>query len=184
LGIEMSHCRSESVHIIDMNLIKGIAGLKFTPVEASLRYSARIKSEAIMRLGFYSAVKILRRILRKPLPNNKKEEILALDDGVRHIKRETEKSIIAHFKDYKENIKFQYFFKLIESIVNNSYDILRKRIEIYTTDLSLILESARTKKTDRAKAAGMVRSIDASANIIIDRIENLQKKLIYFNESK
>ncbi len=179
-GIELSHSRSESVYLIDMNLIKGNAGIKFTPVKSSMRYSALIKSEAIMRLGFYSAVKILRRILKKSFPNNKKEEILALDDGVRRIKRETEKSISAHFRDYKENIKFQYFFKLIESIVNNSYDNLRERIEIYSSDLSLILDSAHTKKTDRAKAVGTIRSMDASANIIIDRIEDLRKKIISF----
>ena len=179
-GIELSHSRSESVYLIDMNLIKGNAGIKFTPVKSSMRYSALIKSEAIMRLGFYSAVKILRRILKKSFPNNKKEEILALDDGVRRIKRETEKSISAHFRDYKENIKFQYFFKLIESIVNNSYDNIRERIEIYSSDLSLILDSAHTKKTDRAKAVGTIRSMDASANIIIDRIEDLRKKIISF----
>jgi GTPase SAR1 family protein len=178
--IALSHSRPESVPLIDMNLIKGIAGIKFTPVNASMRYSVRVKSEAIMRLGFYSALKILRRILKKPFPNNKQEEILALDDGVRRIKRETEKSIIVHFRDYKENIKFQYFFKLIESIVNNSYDILRKRIEIYSSDLSLILDSAHTKNTDKAKAAGTIRSIEASANIIIDRIEDLRKKIDLF----
>ena len=79
----------------DFEPLKQILGLKLPPSDATMRYSAKIKTEAIARLGFYSVIKLVKKILKKPIQDENEQEIQALGDGIKRMKRETEKSIIA-----------------------------------------------------------------------------------------
>lgn len=130
----------------DIGAIKRVAGLTPPTASASLRYSAIIKTEAIARLGFYRVVKWFKTVLKKPLTSAREDEMAALGDGVRRIKRETEKSVRFHFKSYRENIKFQYVFKLIDAAAGHMHQLLNERFDAFGTDLSAI--ETLVKKTD------------------------------------
>ena len=65
------------------------------------------------------------------------------------MKRETERSIVSHFKDYKENIKFQYLFRLADAISENIHQTLLERFKGYDTDLSKIVELMNTDRIDK-----------------------------------
>jgi hypothetical protein len=43
------------------------------------------------------------------------------------MKEETERSIHAHFKDYKENIKFQYIHRLAEAAGHRLYEMMTEQ---------------------------------------------------------
>jgi len=165
------------VALPDINSIKGTMGLTIPPLAANMRYSVKIKTEAVMRLGFYSAVKILKRLLRKPIQNKNEGEILALKDGVIRIKRETEKSIIFLFKDYKENIKFQYIFKLADAVSEKLYDALLDRFQTYVTDLSKINELISEKRIDKERASEVLGEMERTTKRIHERINRVREKI-------
>ncbi len=120
----------------DLEALKQRADLFLQPAASVLRYSANIRTEAIIRLGAYSLVRAVRKLLRKPILNNKGEEIKALNAGIRRMKQETERSVLAHFKDYQENIKFQNLLRLTDLFGARLYALLLENFQGYTADLN------------------------------------------------
>ncbi len=176
-GIDRLQEKQKKVQLPDLDSVKNIAGLSLPPSAMSMRYTARMKTEAVMRLGFYSGIKILKRILRKPAKSKNEEEMLALKDIVLRMKRETERSLIFHLKDYKENIKFQYMFKLVEALSNSLYEALLDRFQSYTTDLSNIIKRISDKRIDKERASEILEEMELKSKGINNRIEVIREKM-------
>jgi len=149
LGLPLDLDTSQEINYPALDAVKAIAALSFPPASSSMHYSARIRTEAIMRLGFYSLTKLVKKMLKKPIEQKNEEEIQALKHGVKQMKRETERSIVSHFKDYKENIKFQYLFRLVDAISESIHQTLTERFKGYDTDLSKIVGQMNTDRIDK-----------------------------------
>ena len=143
-----------------------------------MHYSARIRTEAIMRLGFYSLTKLVKKVLKKPIAQQNEEAILALKHGVKQMKRETERSIVSQFKDYKENLKFQYLFRLVDAFSESIHQTLLERFKGYDTDLSKIVEQMNTDRIDKEEVVesfGRTLKISDSIHRDINRIREQMK---------
>ena len=177
MGIPLTFERRESIKLLDLKSIRSISGLTLSPATASMRYTAMIKIEGVMRLGFYTLVNIFKKILKKPIQNGKEEKTFALNDSVLRIKREMEKSIIYHFKNYKENMKFQYFDRLVEAAANNFYEALIDRFQVYSTDLSKIVELVSEKRVDKEQALRTLKEVELTSVKIGERIDRVRKEM-------
>ena len=113
-----------------------------------MQYTATIRSEAVMRLGWYRTLRFIKKIFRRPVPESK-EALFALEDGALRLKRETKTSLLFHFKDYRENLKFQYILKLADAVSDHLYDALQERLETYVADLSNIFGNFEEKQIDK-----------------------------------
>lgn len=147
----------------DLESLKQAIGLTLQPAAASMRYSAHIKTEAIARLGFYSLVKVIRKALKKPLGKEYEEQMKALADGVRRTKRETERSLIAHFKDYRENIKFQYMLRLADAASERLFETLVGHFRGYLSDLNALIDNVSSDRGDKDQ--------------LIDTFSDIEKKI-------
>jgi Dynamin family len=176
-GVSLASIGKDRTGSPDFQSIKEMMGLKLPPSDATMRYSAKIKTEAVIRLGFYSLVKVVKKLLKKPLKDEKEQEIRALKDGIKRMKRETEKSVIAHFKDYRENIKFQYIFKLVEAASNHLYQRLMDRFEAYVTDLSKTVDKVDETRFDRTETVGMLKDMELSAARIDERVSRMRDQI-------
>ena len=176
-GISCIQANQQRIELPDMDSIKSVAGLSLPPAVASLRYSAKIKTEAVMRLGFYAVVKIFKRLFKKPIQIQNEEEIRAIKDGVVRIKRETERSIIFLFKDYRENIKFQYLFRLVEAVSNKLYEVLLERFQTYVTDLSNIVELVGDKRLDKQRTSELMSEMELTVKGLNQRIKTDRDKI-------
>jgi hypothetical protein len=94
--------------VSDIEAVKHSLGITLPPATASMRYSAQIKTEAILRLGVFSLLQVVRKALKKADSGRYDDTLNALKGGIRRMKRETERSINDHFKDNRENLKYQY----------------------------------------------------------------------------
>ncbi|MCW9000588.1 MAG: hypothetical protein OQK04_17890, partial [Kangiellaceae bacterium] len=74
------------------------AGLSLPPAAATMRYSAQIKTEAVMRFGFYKIVNLVKKAMKKSADKVHQEQFLALASGVKRMKRETERSVSFHLQ--------------------------------------------------------------------------------------
>ncbi len=162
---------------LDIEGIKNRKNLHIPPAIAVMRYSARIKTEAIVHLGFYSIAALYRRIFKKSAGPNKEELFLALKQGVKRMKYETEQSLLFHMKNYRENIKFQYLFKLTEAVADSFYEILLDRFQAYITDLSQVTSLLSEKRIDKERIYTILHEMEADLNKLGKEISGLNSEL-------
>ncbi|GAI67042.1 unnamed protein product, partial [marine sediment metagenome] len=139
--------------------------------------TAKIRTEAIMRLGFYNFIKFIKKLLKKPIQNEKEGEILALRDGVRRIKKETERSIVFYLKNYKENLKFQYIFKLVETASNYLHETLIDHFCVFTTDISEMAALIGEEQSGKKKMLDILESMEEPSRKILDEIDQIRGAL-------
>ena len=161
----------------DMDFKESLSGLSFPPVAASLRYSARIKADAALRLGFYTLVGIMKKIFKKSAKNSRQEKIMALEDGVKRMKLETETAIAFQFKNYRENLKFQYIFKLADAVSGTIYDTLVARFQIYATDLTQLLGLLDKQGGERESALKMLEAMSRTTQRLMERIDRAREDI-------
>lgn len=167
----------QPLEIPNISTIKNISGLALPSAGATLHYSTKIKTEAIMRLGFYRVFGFIRKVIRRSGRDKTHESFAALKDGVKRMKRETEKSIISHFMDYRENIKFQYIFKLVDAVSNALFEALLDRFQTYVTDLSRLVEGIEGHKEGKDGATGLLEEMESVSVNIQERIRQIRNKI-------
>ena len=161
----------------DLASIKQIMGLSFPPAAASLRYSAHVKTDAVLRFGFFSLVRFVRKALKKPLEGDAAEQLNALKAGVRRMKREMERSIVAHFKDYQENLKFQYVLRLADLAGRRLYETLTEHFQGYATDLKQLFDSIGDERVDKEKIGNALNAEKQEIGDVKSRIKILRGQL-------
>jgi GTPase SAR1 family protein len=177
VGISLKSEGHVGIRLLDMDAIKTETGMTLPPLVAAMRYSARIKTEAMMRLGAYSFIGLFRKILKKSTKPNRAQAINALKDSSRQMKRETRRSVRFHFKDYRENLKFQYIFKLLDASAKEIYDALFDRFRGYATDLSQTAELMGQEKIDRHQASTLLTKMQQDVNSIQTGVDQARKKI-------
>jgi GTPase SAR1 family protein len=163
--------------IVDLMVLKSRNGLGLPPVETTMRYSARIKSEAVLRLGLYSTIKVFRKLIQKTEAQKHTRKRKALADGFRRMKLETERSIRMQFRDYQENIKFQYLFRLTDAIVRQLNDDLLDRFQTYFADTTSMIALVKEDHMDKERLKKDLRDVGETARNIRRRIENLRVQI-------
>jgi hypothetical protein len=161
----------------DLESVKQVTRLALPPAAATMRYSANIKTEAVMRLGFYSLVRALRKALKKSVGAEKSEEIKALKGGIRKMKSETERSINAMFKDYRENVKFQYMHRLAELAGQRLYETLTEQFGAYVGDVQALVAAIADRRSDKERVDGALGAIEKSITALLRDLENVRKEV-------
>ena len=161
----------------DMDSIKEASRLKIPPVITFIRYSAKIKTEAVMKLGFLSVIRIFKKIIKKPISDNNSDELKALKSGIRRMKRETEKSVIFHLNDYKENVKFKYLIKLVDVVSGVLDQELLRGFNNYADNLSRLNEGINIKKVDKKKTHQILAEIMKNIPKINDKITRMKGEI-------
>ena len=149
LGIRIQQRPFKPVKSPDMGMVKSDARLNIPPLVTTMRYSARIKTEAILRLGIYNTLRAMKKLLKKKTGGEFESAMRSLDDSVRRIKEELRESVTAHLVDYKENLKYQYLFKLVDAVSGALYEALVDRMRAFTgslSDMSGLIENQRLAK--------------------------------------
>ena len=115
----------------DMTAVIRTSGLNPPALVTATHYSARIKAEAIVRLGYYKAMRKSKSIFKKSAAGQGDVEIKAMEDALRRMKRETARSVVFQLKDYRENMKFRYFFELVETVSDSFAQTVLERFQAY-----------------------------------------------------
>ncbi len=157
----------------DVAGVKSMSGATLPPAAAVMHYSGRIKSDAVVRYGAYSLVRLFRKIFKKTATSKNAEGQKALTEGMRRMKRETERSIKAHFQDYQEGLKFQYLFKFIKGYADVIHDSLISGFVAHQADLSNIAEIMGDQRSDRQKTTEVLDEMMSEAAQVAERIDAL-----------
>jgi len=174
MGIGSEPVKKSFQSFADLETVKQMNGIALPPAAATMRYGAYIKTEAIMRLGFYSLARLIRKALRKSVDSKRAEEIKALKGGIRRMKSETERSIGAHFKDYKENVKFQYIQRLAEMAGKRLHEILTEQFGAYVGDLKSIVDTIENRKDDKERTDKDLQTIEKAIAGVLRQLESVR----------
>ncbi len=161
----------------DMESIKQAIDLKLPPAAATMRYSAHIKTEAVLRFGAYALLRLVRKVLKKQTEEKSVEALQALKGGIRRMKRETERSVFEHFKDYQENIKFQYMLRLVKETSSRLYEGLTDHFQIYVSDLDGVISSMGSERDDRQAMDEALAQIENTIAPLKKRIQSLRNDI-------
>ncbi len=154
--------------------IRSSGGIYPPTLRPAIRYSARVRTEAVMRFGWYSALSLVKRILRLPFRGEADGSVAALRKGVERIKAEMVDAMAFGLKDYRENLKYQYILKLVDLAGDHICRAVSDRFGAHVADMGAIAELLQERRTDRAaireqldtlmdRAAALGRRLDAMA---------------------
>ena len=177
LGVQLTGHDLGGEFSFNVDTIKRMAGLSVPPLVSSLQYTTKIRAEAIMRLGYYNFASFIKKLFKRPIQNEREGEIYALRDSLKKIKRETERSIVFHLGDYRDNLKFQYIYKLVDVASSNLHDMLLDRFQIFTTDISEMMDMIGKEHEVKEKAIEVLTNMDDSLQKISYRIDHLKGKI-------
>ena len=158
-----------------MNIVIRAGRVSAPPLVTAMHYSTKIKTEAIMRLGLYRVMGKVSKLFRKSANRESEQTIRALKDAIRRMKRETAKSVAFHLKDYRENLKFRYLFKLAQATSDGFAQTVLDRFQAHFFDLSATMERIGTNQNDKAMAVKILNEMDQikrQLNEKLDRIRN------------
>jgi GTPase SAR1 family protein len=155
--------------------VKESAGLKLPPLVAFLGYSTQIKTEAFISLGFFSVAKFFKTVFKKKETGPKGSHVKALQKSVRRMKRLTEDSLQFQFKDYRENLKFTYLFRLLEEVAQRLVETLTDRFQAYGGDTTDISAHFDRQHSDRQHIATLIKDMQITAGDIDDMISRLRQ---------
>ena len=144
---------------------------------AAMQYSAKIRTEAIVRLGFYRVSRNLKILFRKPAKRKGGHTAKALQDAVRRMKQETEKSIMFHIKDYRENLKFGYLFKLVEATSEDVAQAVLSRFQAYFSDLSTTVARLGARQNNKGQAMQVLDEMDKVVQELNFKIKRVREEV-------
>lgn len=165
---------------IELESVKQNMGLALPSASMTLAYSRGLKTEAFMKLGFYRVVNTVKKLTRRKTSESD-ADLPALQSGVRRMKKETEATLVFHFKNYRENIKFQYLFPLIEGVSGEMLTRLVDRFAGYHTDLSKLKAMADQSQESKNHALAAIDDIVEHLAAIRKRMDGLQQELSDFS---
>ena len=159
---------------VDIDTIKTNDQLQVPSLLTSMHYSARIRTEAMVNLGALGIVRWIQKILKKQVAN-KEYKLKALKRSIRPMKREILHSINDHLRDVRENLKYQYLFKLVGTATQELYEKMMDRFQVLTTDLSEMVSLVGKGKEERDEAVRMLQNLEKSSSALIEQISNHRK---------
>lgn len=177
LGFEMAQEGHSRIELPDLQALKRQQELELPPAAATLNYSRAIKTEAIMRFGMYNLASRIRRLFRRSGRGEAAEAHAALRSAVRRMKRETEDTISFQFKNYKENLKFQYLFSLVDAVAQRLQAELTDRLHDFTSDLVRLREMTGRQQVDENRVAEQLQFMDAEASDLEGRLRRMAEEI-------
>ncbi len=177
-GIPPVRHRREPILIPDVDAVREEAGVSLPAAEVSMRYSARIKTDAMMRLGIFSFLRIFKKLIkRSPDADRAENRRRALAAGLSRLKAETRESVVSHFKDYRENLKYQYLSKLVDAATGQLNAALIHRFSAYAGDLSEIVRLMGEGQGGSVRLSDRIDDVNATLKGVQTRIDQLRERI-------
>jgi hypothetical protein len=147
----------------------------------SMQYSAKIKTAALLRLGVYSLQKNLQKLLKQPARKRVDVVEQALSGGTQQMKRDTLRVIVEQLKDYRENLKFAFLFKLIENFAENLVELMQDRFQLFVTDLSAVADRLDATKGDKQHALKILKDMNQRSAGVKGSVDHLRRRIEQVN---
>lgn len=181
LGVSLNNEAQLKIELPNLKAQLEQSGPRPPKLVTSMQYSAKIKTAALLRLGVYSLQQNLKKLLKQPA--GKRDDVIerALSGGTQQMKRDTMKLIVEQLKDYRENLKFAFLFKLIENFAENLIDLMQDRFQLFVTDLSVIADRLDSTQIDKQHTLEILKEMDQWSAGVKESISHLRRRIEQVN---
>ncbi|MFP4226977.1 MAG: dynamin family protein [Desulfobacterales bacterium] len=177
LGLETISEGYVEIPLPDFQALKREQGLELPPADTTMNYSRAIKTEAIMRFGMQNLANRIKRLFRRSSGQSAAEGQAALKTAAKRMKRETEEGISFQFKNYKENIKFQYLFHLVDAVADHLYAEIMDRFHDFTNDLVQLGGYAGKHQDEGARLVDQLNEMAEVASDLEKRLKEIGSRM-------
>lgn len=174
LGISIDGGRPGATGVPSVESLLRSSGIRLPSLSATIGYTGRIRTEAILRHGFYRVVAGFKKMLKKPVIRGE-EDLRALKEGMVRIKRETRQALAFHLKDYQENLKFKYLFGLAETAAQRLSQAVTEQLQAYSSDFGALADRLSSKQEDKERAAAVLADMNARCRRIEEDLGRLKQ---------
>lgn len=177
LGVSLNIEDQPRIEIPDFDVLIQQSELGPPKLATTMRYSAKIKTAAILRLGIFSLQRNLKKLLKKPAAKRAEVVRQALTGGTRQMKKETLKSVVEQLNDYRENLKFAFLLKLVESSADNFTAMMLDRFQLFSTDLAAVADRLDSTKTGKQRTSKNLKDMNHSIAEVKGSIRHLRRRV-------
>jgi hypothetical protein len=149
------------------------SGRSHPPLASTINYTARLRTEAVLRRGFYRVVSGFKKFLKKPVQAGE-EDVRALREGLVRIRRETSAALIEALTDYRENIKFKYLFMQVETAAGRFSQVVAEQLQVYAADFGALAQGVNARQEDKAQAAAVLANMAEDCRRVQEMIDRLK----------
>ena len=170
---------TDRVSLPDLEEIKEADGIHLLPAQAVLGYSGKIRTEAVVRFNLYRLYERISAFFKRnrDISTTQQPTDRALRDSLSKVKRETTSALLSHFKDYRENLKFQYLFKLVDAVSGRLLESFTDGFRVYGTDIEKTLSLMGDQKGRKDSAKEALSSMGPELEILNARIGELERRI-------
>ncbi|MBS0014752.1 MAG: dynamin family protein [Desulfobacterales bacterium] len=161
---------------VSIDGVKKAHGIAMPNAAATFDYTRGIQTEAFMKLGFFRMVQGMKKLMKRS-GSWGNADFSALESGVARMKRETEATVLFHFKNYRENLKFQYLFLLIDAVAGEMSQWLIQRFQTYATDLTRIREISNKSQEEKKQFLAEIEEMISELERIKGQVDSLRNSL-------
>jgi hypothetical protein len=169
-GIPPVAGQASPIGVPDLAALRSSGRITLPTLRPAIRYSARAKTEAVIQFGWYSALRLVKRMLRRPFRADAGGTGAALRKGVDRIKGEMIDAMAFGLKDYRENLKYQYILKLVDLAGDHICQAVSDRFGAHVADMGAIAELLQKSQTDRT-------AVRDRLDTLMDGAEGLGRRL-------
>ena len=142
-----------------------------------LRYTAKLRTDAILKLGYVSALKLFGRLLPEKQQRVRDGRLRALQGNVRRMKKLTADALLHQCKNYRENLKFAYFYKLVDAMAAELTESLLESFRIYGDDAQTAAEGLHRHQSDKERTLETLTEMASSADKVGRSIADLRSNV-------
>lgn len=177
LGVGLPEARLKKSTYPDIEAVVRVAGLRRPSLMTTLRYSARIRTDAVIRYSAYRMLRNVKKLLKKPLSEELAEAERALAKGLVRMKQEALDSIGFQLTDYRENLKFNYLFRLIDAAAASYTEIILARFQSHFADLDALTNSLSRTQGEKENARSQLSDMLSKTDALEERIAALRRDI-------
>jgi len=114
------------------------AHARMPALSAGIGYPAKMRSEALLRLGVYRVVGKVKKVLKKPEQEGT-ADLRAFREAMARLRRETREALRFQFTDFRENLKFAHLFRVTDEAARLLAQCFEERLGFYAADFGGIV---------------------------------------------
>ncbi len=139
------------------------------------------KGILFVKFGVSRFSRILRKVREWISKRRRDVNLFASEDNfieaVNVVKREAREEVLYAFRDYRQNFKYQYFFRLIDDGVSHIIREFRIRAQLANVDLDHFVRLGHEKKSERENLLTLINNSVRNTVRLLDGIENIRASL-------
>jgi hypothetical protein len=174
LGLEPGLDVERNLPPVDVEQVKRESALAVPPLASSIQYAVSVRTEAVMRNGLHSMVRGIKGLLKLSAKSPEQARRDTLSVAVSRMKKQMEESLMEKFLDYRENLKYQYVFKLMDRLADSLWASLFERFKLFTQGSAQTFGLIEQKAEQKQNALKQMDAMQDKLTGLMEQLEDLR----------